>query len=34
MDTVIDATGLTKNFGDVKALDSVDLELRAGSILD
>jgi ABC-2 type transport system ATP-binding protein len=33
MDTVIDATGISKKFGDVNALDGVDLQLQAGSIL-
>ena len=33
MDTVIDVTGISKSFGDLKALDGIDLQLNAGSIL-
>ena len=32
MDTVIKTTGLHKNFGPVKALDGLDLEVRSGEI--
>lgn len=33
MDTIINATGIKKHFGDQKAVDSIDLRLQAGTIL-
>ena len=33
MDTVIEASGISKKFGDLKALDGIDLQVQAGSIL-
>jgi ABC-2 type transport system ATP-binding protein len=33
MASIINAKGLTKSFGDIKAIDSVDFELKPGSVL-
>jgi ABC-2 type transport system ATP-binding protein len=33
MENVIRARGLSKSFGDIKAIDQVDLELKSGSVL-
>lgn len=33
MDTIINATGIKKHFGDQKAVDSIDMRLQAGTIL-
>ncbi len=33
MDCIIRAKGLAKSFGDIKAIDNVDFELKAGSVL-
>ncbi len=33
MDTIIAASGVTRNFGQVRAVDGVDLEIRSGSVV-
>ena len=33
MANIITAKGLSKSFGDIKAMDQVDFELKSGSVL-